>query len=126
MASSSKNTSESERQADIARARKAGYDVSTWDAPAASQNISVVINYSKPEIFSDHADRDGYVQLTRSAGRVYLTVDGRDVGSMSAEEFTAAAAKLSPPAPATETATDLPFTAGSYAANPAEPDAKRV
>jgi len=60
-----------------------------------SHNVSVVINYSKPEIFSDYADRDGYIQLTRSAGRVYLTVDGRDVGSMPAEEFNTATAKLS-------------------------------
>ena len=52
--------------------------------------VSVVVNYEG----HNPGDAPGYVQLTRSAGRVYLVVDGRPVGNVAAEEFAAAAVKL--------------------------------
>lgn len=105
------NDGEGERYADEATG-EIGFDLSTASAIAlrvgggyrkvgatASQtsgNASVVVNYSKPEMFSDFADRDGYVQLTRSAGRVFLVVDGRAVGSMADAEFARVKNLLAP------------------------------
>ena len=54
---------------------------------------SAVVNYEG----HNPGDAAGYVQFTRSADRVYLVVDGRPVGSMSASDFTAAADRLFEP-----------------------------
>jgi hypothetical protein len=60
-----------------------------WPAPAADAegNVSAVVNYRSHY----PGDPAGYVQFTRSAGRVFIVVDGTPVGDMPAEEFTLAA-----------------------------------
>lgn len=53
-------------------------------------NTSVVLNYTN----HTPTEPDGYVQLTRSGGRVYIVVDGTPVGNVPATEFAEATANL--------------------------------
>jgi hypothetical protein len=57
----------------------------TTETPAveAEGNVSVVTNY----VSHYPGDPAGYVQFTRSAGRVFIVVDGHPLGDMPAAEF---------------------------------------
>jgi hypothetical protein len=48
-----------------------------------NRSASVVLNYEA----HNPGDSAGYIQLTRSAGRVFIVVDGRPVGRIPAKEF---------------------------------------
>lgn len=58
-------------------------------------NISVVMNYAGHGPY----DSPGYIQFTRSAGRVFIVVDGRPVGSVPAREFSGIRKLLASEAP---------------------------
>lgn len=51
-------------------------------------NISVVVNYKESQLFASNDDPDiGYVQFTRSGDMVFISVDGKSVGFVPADEF---------------------------------------
>ena len=51
-------------------------------------NKSVVVNYKESQIFASNDDPDkGYVQFTRSGDMVFISVDGKSVGFVPADEF---------------------------------------
>ena len=51
-------------------------------------NKSVVVNYKESQIFVSNTDPDmGYVQFTRSGDKVFISVDGKSVGFVPADEF---------------------------------------
>jgi hypothetical protein len=51
-------------------------------------NKSVVVNYKSNEIFATNDSPDvGYVQFVKTAERVYISVDGKSVGFVPADEF---------------------------------------
>ena len=59
-------------------------------------NFSVVVNYKSNEILTpDDAPDIGYIQFTRSAARVYISVDGKSVGFVPEDKFAEMASRFS-------------------------------